>query len=309
MKKLFIIGLVLFAALGLASAAGNETFGMDVRGAVMQMHASQLECRVDFLTTMLDYSEEYTGESYDEIKDALEYSMDEVEQAAEENNLDAFLEAVKKTKGYFREAVQTIHDARVEAIKNYNGTDRSSFIQQMKDDFDSVHKEFTECHVEATRKRISAEIEMNRYWINAGRKSAKNMKERGYGTAELDKILVKADENTGDMEKISKREKDVERLLEERRMHWEHHLYLWAKYHYERLNLLLDRIEERTDGYEEQVGEIREILDRASSIGDDEYYTFEEYREAREYVLDATKKISELVSQIQGGGADKGEEG
>ena len=310
MKKLFVLGLVLFVGMGLAFALGEDSaFGMDVRKAVMQMHAAQLGCRVDFLTTMLEHSEEYTGESYDEIKDALSSSMEDVYKAAEENNLEAFLEAVKKTKGYFREAVQTIHDARVEAIKNYNGTNRPEFIRQMKEDFNSAQKEFTECHVEATRKRISAEIEMNRYWINTWRKSAKNMKERGYDTTELDRILDRADENTEDMGKVNKREKDVdvEKLLEERRMRWEHHLYLWAKYHSERLNLLLDRIEERTDGYEEQVGEIREILDRASSIGDDEYYTSEEYREAREYLLDATKKISELVSQIQGLGRERGE--
>ncbi|MEM2948415.1 MAG: hypothetical protein QXG02_02710 [Candidatus Anstonellales archaeon] len=306
MKKFFVMCLLFFAAVGLVAAEGNETFGMDLRQAVMEMHAAQLECRVDFLVTMLEYSEGYTGESYDEIIANLQLSMEEVQQAADENNLEAFGEAVAKTKGYFREAVQTIHDARVEAIKN-SRENKSELMAQMREDFDSAHKEFVNCHVEATRNRISAEIKLNRYWIDAGEEVAKNMREKGYDTTKLEKILDEAKENTDDMEKILKN-KDTATLLEERKTRWEHHLYLWAKYHKERLSLFLDRILEKTDGYEERVGEIRELLEKAVTIGEDEYYTPEEFREARAYILEASDEIRELVDEIKGGVKEGGKE-
>jgi gas vesicle protein len=299
MKKLFI-GLLLFAVLGLVAAVGNETSGKDVRQAVMEMHAAQLECRVDFLVVMLEHSEEYTGDSYSKIIGNLESSMDEVKQAAEENNFDAFLDAVRKTKGYFREAVQTIHDARVEALQNA-GKNKSELIAQMKEDFDSARKEFVDCHVKATRKRISAEVHMNMEWMEQAKNNIKNLKEKGYKTNKLEDIVDEAEKNTEDMEKIAEKEQDVDKLLEERRAHWEHHLYLWAKYHSERLNLFLDRIAEKTDGYEGQVEEIKDILDKAVSIGDDEYYNLEEFREARSLILTASEKIRALVDEINTG--------
>lgn len=314
MKKVVVLWFLLFAIVGVAMAASEndferETFGRDVRQAVMQMHAAQLECRVDYLITMLGYSEEYTGNSYEEMKLTLESSMEDVKEAADENNLNAFLEAVKKTKSYFRDGVKTIHDARAEAIQNYNGSDRQEFIQQMIDDFDSARKEFTECHLSATKKRISAEVSMNEYWIGEGEKVSQKMRENNYNTDKLDEILKEADENTKEMEKIAKDGGDVGKLLEERKTHWEHHLWLWAQYHKERLNLFLDRIEQMTDGYEGQIEEIRGILEEAVSIGDDEYYTLEEYREARTLIIDATQRISDLVSQIKGTGANEGGEG
>ncbi|MGB9719415.1 MAG: hypothetical protein ACPL06_02360 [Candidatus Anstonellales archaeon] len=301
MKKLFVLGLLFFALFGLVTATDNETFGRDVRQAVMQMHAAQLECRVDFLVTMLEYSEGYSGESYDEIINNLESSMDAANNAAEENNLDAFLEAVRKTKGYFREAVQSIHDARVEALQNA-GENKSELVAQMRDDFDSAHEEFVDCHVEATRNRISAEIELNRYWIDVGRNAAGDLRKKGYDTDKLEDVLNKAKENTDDMEQILENEQDIDTLLEERKTHWEHHLYLWAKYHHERLNLFLDRILEKTDGYEEQVQEIKDLLDRAISIGDDEYYTIDEYRDARALIMQASEKIRDLIGEIKGEG-------
>lgn len=305
---------MLFAIVGVAMAASEndferETFGRDVRQAVMQMHAAQLECRVDYLITMLGYSEEYTGNSYEEMKLTLESSIGVVKDAADENNLNAFLEAVKKTKSYFREGVKTIHDARAEAIQNYNGSDRQEFITQMRDDFDSAREEFTDCHLSATKQRISAEVSMNEYWIGKGEGVSQSMKENNYNTDQLDEILKEADENTKEMKKIAGEENDVGKLLEERKTHWEHHLWLWAQYHKERLNLFLDRIEQTTDGYKGQIEEIRGILEKAASIGDDEYYSLGEYREARTLLIGATQRISNLISQIQGAGANEGGEG
>lgn len=314
MKKVVVLWLLLFAIVGVAMAASEndferETFGKDVRQAVMQMHAAQLECRVDYLISMLGYSEEYTGNSYEEMKLTLESSIEDVKEAADKNDLSAFVEAVSKTKSYSRAVIKTIRDAWAEAIQNYNGSDRREFITQMRDDFDSARKDFTECHLSATKQRISAEVSMNKYWIGQGEDASQRMKENNYNTDQLDEILNEADENTKEMENIAEEENDVEKLLEERKTHWEHHLWLWAQYHKERLNLFLDRIEKTTDGYEGQIEEIRGILEEAASIGDDEYYGLGEYKKAMVLLKSATQRISNLISQIQGAEANEGEEG
>lgn len=129
---------------------------------------------------------------------------------------------------------------------------------------------------------------------------ADDMEERNYSVGELRETIDEAQEDADELEAAADSEADTDALLEVRNEKWGEIFYLWAQFHKERINLLLDRFEEKTEGYESQIAGIRSLLDQAASVGDDEVYTLEEAQESKALINQAMEEFSALVEGARG---------
>lgn len=321
MKKLVWV-LALF---GLMFAAANGAgAGSDVRQSILEMRYAQLECRAGFLYSAMDSAEEAGGD-LSEDRAALEAVMAKLRSYADAGDVYGYNHYMAQAQNSFSVAVRSIQSARLGALDaagscsegaggqggqgshgagpaNQSGgcQTRAQLREQLRTQYDEARSEYAECMHAAVRGRVQAEISEFEGWASNGRRIAENMASRNYSVSGLNAIIEEAEEEADELEAAAESEEDADALLEIRKEKWGHIFYLWAQFHRERIGLLLDRFEEKTDGYEAEAAGIRALLDEAASVGDDEIYTLEEAQESRALIGQATEEFSALVKEARG---------
>ncbi len=309
MKKL----VWMLALVGLMfAAAGDANATSDVKQGILGMRYAQMECRANFIYSAMDSADE-EGTDLSEDRAAVEAVMAQLRAHVDAGDAGAYNHYMSQLKNAFTTAVRNTKQAQMGALNaaeqaggqggqgGQSGEQaRSQMRQRMKEDYDAAHAEYVECMHNAVRAMIRAELGEFAGWHENGEQIADNMEGRGYDVSRMRETLSEAEEEADELEAALDGETGTEALQQFRKEKWGREFYLWAQFHKERINLLLDRFVEKVGNYEEQVAEIRALLDEAASLGDDEVYTLEEAREAKALVNQAAQQFSALVEEARG---------
>lgn len=318
MKKL-VWALALF---GLMFAAANGAgAGSDVGQSILEMRYAQMECRANFMYASMNSAEEAGGDlSADRAN--MEAVMTQLRAYVDAGDSSGYNHYMAQTQSAFSVAVRNIQGARNGALNAADSCGdgaggqggqgagqpnqssgcktRAQVRDQLRAQYDAANSEYVECKHAAVRGRVRAEVSEVDGWASNGRQMAENMRARNYSVSGLEGIIGEMEDEAETLEEAADSETDTDALLQLRNEHWGKIFYLWAQFQKERINLLLDRFAEKTDGYETEVAEIRAILDAAASVGDDEVYTAEEARESKELISQAMEEFSALVDGARG---------
>jgi len=314
---------------GAGEATGNESDGgrgpaSAVRQSILEMRYGQMECRANFIHSTMGAAEEFGGANISEDREGVDAVMTQLRayvDAGDANGYNhymsqlrnAFSVAVRNTKGAQMGALNAAgscggdggqggHGAGAGASNQTQNCSqaRQQLRDQMRAQYDEAKATYVECKHAAVVARTQAEMAEFENWSVRGEEIADDMEERNYSVSELRETIDEAQEEADELEAVADSEADADALLEVRKEKWGHIFYLWAQFHKERINLLLDRFEEKTEGYETQVAGIRSLLDEAASVGDDEVYTLEEAQESKALVNQAMEEFSALVEGARG---------
>lgn len=320
MKKV-VWALALF---GLMFAAVNGAgAGPDVRQSILEMRYAQMECRANFMYASMDSAED-VGADLSGARASMESAMGQLRAYVDAGDSAGYNHYMSRMQNAFSAAVRDIHVARngalraadscVESAGGQGGQGmgqgpanrsaecrtRAQVRDQLRAQYDAAKSEYVECKHAAVRGRVQAEISKFEDWASRGRQTAERMRLRNYSVSELTEIIEEAQAEADELEAVADSEADTDTLLEVRKEKWGRIFYLWAQFHRERINLLLDRFEEKADGYEARVAGIRALLDEAASVGDDEVYTLEEVQQSKALVNQAMEQFSALVEEARG---------
>lgn len=274
--------------------------GSAVRQSILEMRYGQMECRADFVYSTMDSAEAKGNASLSEERSALEAVMAQLDSYVEGGNVSSFNHYMSETRNAFADAVSATKRASMGALQALSGSERQALRDELRADYDAAKTTYVECKHAAVVARIQAEMAEFENWSVRGEETADNMEERNYTVDELRGTVGEARGEADELEAAADSGADTEALLEVRKEKWGHIFYLWAQFQKERINLLLDRFEAKTDGYETRVAEIRSRLDEAASVGDDEVYTLEEAQESKALVNQAMEEFSALVEGARG---------
>lgn len=320
MKKL-VWALALF---GLMFAAANGAgAGSGVGQSILEMRYAQMECRANFIYSTMD-SAEGEGADLSEDRANMEAVMTQLRAYVNAGDSAGYNHYMSQTQSAFSVAVRNIHGARNGALNAADSCSqgaggqggqgagqgsanqssgcktRAQVRDQLRAQYDSANSEYVECKHAAVRGRVQAEVSEVEGWASNGRRIAENMRTRNYSVSGLEGIIGEMEDEAEALDDAADSESDPDALLQLRNERWGHIFYLWAQFQKERINLLLDRFAEKTEGYETEVAEIRAMLDAAASVGDDEVYTAEEAQESKSLVNQAMEEFSALVDAARG---------
>ncbi|MCX6768262.1 MAG: hypothetical protein NTY83_00225 [Candidatus Micrarchaeota archaeon] len=285
------------------AATDNESdggSGSAVRQSILDMRYGQMECRADFVYSTMDSAEAKGNASLSGERSALEAVMSQLNSYVEAGDVYSFNHYMSETRNAFADAVSATKRAAMDALQALSGTERQALRDELRADYDGAKTTYVECKHAAVVARIQAEMAEFENWSARGEEIADDMEERNYTVSELRETINEAQEEADELEAAADSGADTDALLEVRKEKWGTIFYLWAQFHKERVNLLLDRFEEKTEGYETQVAEIRSLLDEAASVGDDEVYTLEEAQESKALINQAMEEFSALVEGARG---------
>lgn len=304
------------------SGAGRATNGTGAWGGpasaarqgILDMRYGQMECRANFIYSAMDSAEE-AGADLSADRASVEAVMAQLRAYVDAGDVygynhymsqlrNAFSVAVRNTKGAQMGALNSAGECGAGAGGPNRTQNCSQARQQLRDQiraqYDEARAAYVECKHAAVVARIRAEAAEVENWSAEAGETADNMEARNYSVGRMREIINEAEEEAAELEAVAESEGDADTLLELRKEKWGRIFYLWAQYQKERMNLLLDRFEEKTDGYETEVAEIRSLLDEAASIGDDEVYTAEEAQESKALIARARESFSALVERARG---------
>jgi hypothetical protein len=315
--------MLALAMFGLMFAAGANVTS-DVRQGILEMRYAQMECRADFMYASMDSAEEDGGADLSEDREGVEAVMAQLRAYVDAGDSGAYNHYMSQLRNAFSAAVRDTKGAQMGALnaagscggaggQGGQGTGagasnqtqncsqaRQQLRDQMKAQYEEAKTTYVECKHAAVVARVQAEMAEFEDWSARGEEIADDMEERNYTVDELRDTVDEAQDEADELEAVADSGADTDAVLEVRKEKWGKIFYLWAQFHKERVNLLLDRFEEKTEGYETQVAEIRSLLDEAASVGDDEVYTLEEAQESKALVNQAMEGFSALVEEARG---------
>ena len=312
------------ALFGLMFAAGmGAGAGSDVRQSILEMRYAQMECRANFMYASMDSAEE-AGEDLSEDRANMEAVMTQLRAYVDSGDSSGYNHYMAQTQSAFSVAVRNIQGARNGALNAADSCGEGAGVQgsqgagqgpanqsggcqtraqvrdQLRARHDAANSEYVACKHAAVRGRVQAEVSEVETWASNGMRTAENMRARNHSVAGLTEIIGEMEGEAEALGEAADSESDPDALLQLRNEHWGKIFYLWAQFQKERINLLLDRFAEKTDGYETEVAEIRAMLGAAASVGDDEVYTAEEAKESKELISQAMEAFSALVDGARG---------
>ncbi len=274
----------------------------DYRDYGMTHRYDMAECRVVFQSSLLDsvpdFVENASEDEINEYKEQLDDSLGVLADAVGNNDRSSFRGAMDDLREVWRETSEYLRDMRKEARSGLKGQERADMMAEIRADFDEKKDELQVCFRSAAFSNSERELEKHEHWMEVAKNATDSMEERDYDVSEIEDVLEEAEENAEILQDAVDNEN--EDILEIRRDVWMKHLHIWAKFNNKKMNLFLERIQERTEGYETELEEIQDLLDEAISIGDDEYYDAGEALEARAKIGEAREKLVDLVEEIRG---------
>ncbi|MFA5412475.1 MAG: hypothetical protein WC350_03980 [Candidatus Micrarchaeia archaeon] len=321
MLVLALFGLV-FATTGADAASG-------VRQGILEMRYAQMECRADFMYASMGSAEDDGGADLSGDRAAVEGVMTQLRAHVDAGDSGEYNHYMSQLRNTFSVAVRNTKGAQTGALNaagscggaggqggqgsgqgSGNSTDsggsgnctqaRQQLRDQMRERYDGAKAAYVECKHTAVVGRIHAEVDEVETWTDGAEETADSMEGRGYNVSGLRGRIAEAEADADELDEAAESEETTDDLLSERSDKWGHIFYLWAQFHKDRINLLLDRFEEKVSGYETDVAEIRSLLDDAASVGDDEVYTLEEAQESKALVNQAMEDFSALVEGARG---------
>jgi hypothetical protein len=316
MMKWMIWGLVL---MSLVMAVGNGLSG-DAKENMLQARYSQMECRAQFMYQVMENAEGFDPDaSLQRERTQLQEQMQLMQQYANEGNYASFNQEMVQTRNAYTTAMQGVRNAHQNALNKAQGEgsgagtpggpgaggngseDASQMRNRMLQQHQEAQGEYAECMRTATRSRVHAEKESFIEWHGKGKNVAAQMKERGYDTSGLEETLAEAEGVSDELESDADTAGNHEEMNEMRRNAWKKEFYLWTEFHVERFNLLLDRMDEKSDGeYTSQIEEIRALLATALELNEDQSYDAEEAAEAKQILNDAAEQMRDLLQEMSG---------
>gem|GEM_PF-1053782 len=309
--KWMIWGLAL---MSLVMAVGNG-LSEDAKENMLQARYSQMECRANFMYQVMENAEEFDPDgNLEQEKTQLQTQMQLMQQYANEGDYASFNQEMEQTCNAYTNAMQGARNSHKNALnKAQEGTgpggpgagngseDASQMRNQMLEQHQEAQGEYASCMGNATRSRVHAEQESFNDWHGKGQNVATQMKERGYDTSGLEAILAEAEGVSEGLEADVDSAGNYEQMNEMRKNAWKKEFYLWAEFHVERFNLLLDRMDEKTDGeYSSQTERIRNQLATTLQLGDGKSYGTSEAAEAKQMLNTAAQEMHGLLQEMSG---------
>ncbi|MDD2655384.1 MAG: hypothetical protein PHQ80_01820 [Candidatus ainarchaeum sp.] len=319
MRKLMLV-LALF---GLMFATTGADATSDVRQGILEMRYAQMECRANFMYASMDSAEEDGGADLSGDRAAMEGVMTQLRSHVDAGDSYGYNHYMSQLRNTFSVAVRNTKGAQTGALnaagscgdggQGGQGSGQGSGNQsencaqarqqlrdQMRAKYDEANAAYVGCKHTAVVGRIHAEVDEVESWSDGAEETADSMESRGYNVSGLRGRIAEAEADADELDGAADSGETTDELLSERSGKWGHIFYLWAQFHKERINLLLDRFEEKTEGYGTQAAGIRALLDEAASVGDDEIYTLEEAQESKALVNQAMEEFSALVGAARG---------
>lgn len=293
MRRLFL----LLALIALFFAQGPSE---ELKKDVLEARYAKIECRFTFFKNVLaDAQEAGVNVSIDDLTNSMESNMAELKSAADAGDVAAF-----------RDALAALHEDAKEAIKKYRevreslkGPENKDLRKELREAFVNERQAMADCVGDSSIGLGRAHLE----WLKAWRERAHNVSNRLSGkkmyTAELESIIAEGDEQIESLQDAvdsgnGSRVAEVEREVRER------YLHIWARFHIERLRILLRALEERAieKGYQEDVDAIAALLDGAAGkVKVGEPYNDGEFETVRSAIKDAASQLRELFKKIKKG--------
>lgn len=291
--------MLALALFGLMFAAGANVTS-DVRQSILEMRYAQLECRAEFLYSAMDSAEARGNASLEGERANVQAAMAQLNSYVEAGDASLFNHYMDEIRTSFADGARSAMSGARGALGGMQGEERRALIKEMRSEYGAAREQYVSCKHAAVVGRIRAELDELSGWHARGEEVADGMEGRGYNASRMRETLAEAEETADELGAGVDENGSTDGLLQMRSEKWGHEFYLWAQFHKERINLLLDRFEEKTDGYEAEVAEIRATLDEAASVGDDEIYTLEEAQESKALVNQAMQQFSALVEEARG---------
>jgi len=310
MMKWMIWGLVL---MSLVMAVGNGLSG-DAKENMLQSRYSQMECRASFMYQVMDNAEGFDSDA-DLVQERtqLQEQMRVMQQYANEGDYASFNQQMMQTRNAYTNAMQGARNAHKNVLNKAQGEgtgpggpgagNGSEDAFQMRDQMLQQHQEaqgeYSSCMGDATRSRVHAEVESFQEWHGKGQNVAEQMKERGYDTSGLEETLAEAEGVSEELEEDVDSAGNYEEMNEMRKNSWKKEFYLWTEFHAERFNLLLDRMDERSEGkYSSQIGDVRALLTNSLELNQDKSYGTSEAAEAKQMLNEAAQQMRGILQEM-----------
>lgn len=294
-------------------AVGNGLSG-EVKDSMLQARYSQMECRANFMYQVMENAEGFDSDAeMVQERTQLQEQIGLMQQYANEGDYASFNQEMTQTRNAYTHAMEGARNAHKNALNKAQGEgsgpggpgtgegseDASQMRNQMIQKHQEAQGEYSSCMSNATRSRVHAEVESFQEWHGKGQNIANQMKERGYDTSDLEGILAGAEDVSEDLEDDVDSAGNYEEMNEVRNNAWKKEFYMWTEFHAERFNLLLDRMDERSEGeYSSQIEEVRMRLANSLELNENKSYGTSEAAEAKQMLNEAAQQMRGILQEM-----------
>lgn len=291
MKNILAI-FALFALIGLAFAQGPSE---ELKKNVLKMQYEKVACRVEFYNSALStLADKVNGTADDEIE-TLNNDLANLKSAADSGDRSAYNSVLHALSNDMKENVRVYK----ELFHDLSGPERKEF----RNEFVAERKNLAECIRKSSFSLGEAQSNYVRAWIKNGKNITDGLENKGLDVTNLTRILNEAEGKFKKLEGAltTGNGTEVEDTAKEIRAE---HLHLWARFHIERLRLLLSAVYTTAleKNYSAEVEEITGLLNSANDkVKVGEQYTEGDLVQVRELLKSASEKLKALFKKIREG--------
>ena len=284
----FAFGLLALFSLVAATDYGALNLKYDI-----------LSCRVDAVSTLVDFGENSTNLSANFTNYHLERDLSILAGYVANSNRKEFNNFVKSNlSDDLKTALDYLKEVKKELVKGKESPEKNGW----KEYFANAREERNNCIQEVALSFAKSERESMGNRTDTMEREIEGLKARGINASKLELEKSRADENLAEIDsEIQKGGAGVEERIDALRSA---HLQIWARFHIEKLRAVLDYvyIDAAEMGYGQMIEEILPLLDDAdykAELG--RPYDSAEFEEVKQDLRDASAKLMELLAKMRAG--------
>jgi hypothetical protein len=294
---------IMLVSASVAFAADNESaMGQQLKEVIRQRHVDQLNCNAHYIMNVLDFMAANTNDTsaIDQARSDLAEGVNGLTASSKKeyrSSVDEYKDAVSKVRsgmvGGVKAAIGNNFRMRFKNGGNGNGTELNDFISAQR-------SEFRFCFVNATRNRISAEINLLQ---NASKSQEDDMAKLGRKNISIDKMnrtLHELNDRIDELNSTSQDE-DENQILKNKKQHMGEIRYLWIQLHANKIDAILEKAKafDANGTYSSQISSAQDLLGKCLSVGIDKSYDQAEYEQARKSLVSAANEAKSIVKSLR----------
>jgi phenolic acid decarboxylase len=286
MKNVFLVLVVLALVFAQGPSEG-------LKQNVIEMQYEKIACRANFHIEVMKLVKEKLNASVDDEIAAVKSDLEALKAAADAGNRSKFNVALKEIANDLKKNVITYR----KLLAGLKWSPKKQFV----DDFLAAKKKMTDCFQNASVGLGKAQREYVNAWIENAKNVTQRLENKGLNMSGLKEIIGEAKEKLAKLDEAIATGNGtvVHEAANEIRGE---HLHLWARFHVERMSILLQAISSRAieRGLSADVEEIKSLLESArEKIMVGKAYENGEFEEIEKSLKSAAEKLRELFKKIK----------
>jgi hypothetical protein len=289
--QVFAVIAVMLASVGMSYAANG--YGDDLRNVIRERHIDQLNCNAQYAESILSYLGARANDTgLLQEKDGIASAI----AGANASTGSEYAKSVERYRSAIKGGLKAAISTRASLAKNAKKDDENS-SDEINGYIRGERETFRSCFVDATRKRVSAEVHLMQNISASEEGKLDRLDARNISTAGARAVLADIDAKTGEMESAISGMDNETQIQQTKDEYMGQIRHLWIEYSAEKLDAAMARAEAIDPAYAAKFSDAKSLIREALSFGSGTSLTVDQYADAKRTIDVAAKSINDALRQ------------